>query len=571
MVASGAPTFPFCLSWANENWTRRWDGKDHEVLIAQSYSLADSAALIDALIPIFGDRRYLRVDGRPLFLVYRIDLIPDVAAHVALWRERCRAAGMADPYLAAVQNAQVRDPTPQGFDAAIEFPPTDCAAENQRNALPISKSPAVSRESAPFAMRSWSRPITCATAQSHRVLRGVTPMWDNTARRQNDGGIPVRFPSPPQILRLLARARCSSRRPAAASAATSASCSSTPGTNGRKAITWSRMPDSGGNTSRPTRDAVVRAGAPFPTRPTWDQMIAAAAAASTTERVERFGVGAAPAISVVMPIYNHANFLPQTLASIADQRDVDLELIAVDDGSTDASADIVADFARTAGFAVTLIRQPNGGAPRALNRGMAAARAPSIALVNSDDVHAPSRLQRMMRALADSGSQVGFSDVEFIDDEGRTLGYALPRIAKLRAQFGRLASEALLRVLVQVNVGVSSGNFVFRRTLVERIGGFADLAICHDWNFCLPDVRHRDRVRSRAPVSLSVARGQHVRGGATAGPVRKRDRARAISRAHPVPSDGRTAGALDEFLDHARRLGLAGFVTDPSDDSAAPA
>ena len=81
VVASGKPDFPFCICWANENWTRRWDGLDHEILVQQRYSPEDARAFIESLLPMFRDRRYVRVDGRPLLLVYKLAELPDVAGH----------------------------------------------------------------------------------------------------------------------------------------------------------------------------------------------------------------------------------------------------------------------------------------------------------------------------------------------------------------------------------------------------------------------------------------------------------------------------------------------------------
>src|SRR3954447_1517209 len=70
VLASGEPDFPFALCWANENWTRKWNGRDEDVLLAQDYSPADDLEHIRALAPAFADKRYIRIDGRPLLLVY---------------------------------------------------------------------------------------------------------------------------------------------------------------------------------------------------------------------------------------------------------------------------------------------------------------------------------------------------------------------------------------------------------------------------------------------------------------------------------------------------------------------
>src|SRR5438876_8859597 len=76
MVASGEPSFPFCICWANGNWTRRWDGLDQEMLLAQEYSAEDYRANLRSLLPAFEDDRYIRVGDKPLFLIYRASDVP---------------------------------------------------------------------------------------------------------------------------------------------------------------------------------------------------------------------------------------------------------------------------------------------------------------------------------------------------------------------------------------------------------------------------------------------------------------------------------------------------------------
>jgi len=126
VLRTGEPDFPFCVCWANENWTRRWDGLDQEVLIAQTYSDEDSVAFIRALVPTFRDERYIRVNGRPLFLVYRTGLLPDPRRTTEIWREELHQAGVGDPYLVRVETGlHGPEPRPEelGFDAAMEFAP----------------------------------------------------------------------------------------------------------------------------------------------------------------------------------------------------------------------------------------------------------------------------------------------------------------------------------------------------------------------------------------------------------------------------------------------------------------
>ncbi|HET7593209.1 MAG TPA: glycoside hydrolase family 99-like domain-containing protein, partial [Rhodanobacteraceae bacterium] len=114
--------YPFCVCWANENWTRRWDGLEDDVLIRQEHSPEDDLAFIASLEPMLRDPRYIRVDGRPLVVLYRPSLLPDAAATLERWREHCRRTGIGELFLAMVQ-FDLEDPRVHGFDAAIEFPP----------------------------------------------------------------------------------------------------------------------------------------------------------------------------------------------------------------------------------------------------------------------------------------------------------------------------------------------------------------------------------------------------------------------------------------------------------------
>ncbi|MFX6349979.1 glycoside hydrolase family 99-like domain-containing protein, partial [Acinetobacter baumannii] len=77
---------PYCLCWANEPWSRRWDGRPNDVLIDQRHSAEDDLAFIAHVADYLRDPRYLRVEGRPLLLVYRPGLLPDARAAAERWR-----------------------------------------------------------------------------------------------------------------------------------------------------------------------------------------------------------------------------------------------------------------------------------------------------------------------------------------------------------------------------------------------------------------------------------------------------------------------------------------------------
>jgi lipopolysaccharide biosynthesis protein len=182
MRASGEPDFPYCLCWANENWTRRWDGADKEILIAQNPSRADDERLIRDLLPHFRDPRYIRVGGKPLFIVYRIGVLPDVTATAVLWREVARREGIGELYLCAAKTYDTGDPTYYGFDAVVEFPPHGLRTVTMHEQLEL-LDPGFSGTVVDY--RQFV--VDCITARepSYTLHRTVMPGWDNTARRMH--------------------------------------------------------------------------------------------------------------------------------------------------------------------------------------------------------------------------------------------------------------------------------------------------------------------------------------------------------------------------------------------------
>ena len=186
VVASGRPDFPFCVCWANENWTRRWDGLDDDVLMAQHYTLEDSREFIRSLVPLFRDPRYLHVDGRPLLLVYKAGLVPDIHATVAMWRAEARAVGLRGVYLVACQTTGETHPERLGFDAGVEFPPHGHHAIwlNARMDLTNPAFYGLVTSYRAMVVQSLRRP-----QDEFKLFRCVVPGWDNTARRQDKGTV----------------------------------------------------------------------------------------------------------------------------------------------------------------------------------------------------------------------------------------------------------------------------------------------------------------------------------------------------------------------------------------------
>jgi glycosyltransferase involved in cell wall biosynthesis len=125
VLASGEPDFPFALCWANDPWSRRWDGQNEDLLQPQTYSVEDDLEHIRWLLPALRDRRAITVEGKPLFLVYRASHLPEPARTSETWRREVERAGLPGIHLVAVETAWDLgwDATQVGFDAKVLFQP----------------------------------------------------------------------------------------------------------------------------------------------------------------------------------------------------------------------------------------------------------------------------------------------------------------------------------------------------------------------------------------------------------------------------------------------------------------
>jgi lipopolysaccharide biosynthesis protein len=189
VLASGKPDFPFCLCWANENWTRRWDGHDEEILVAQEYCEEDDKKHIHWLVDAFRDERYIRVGGKPLFLVYRANDLPDPSRTVSVWREQARKRGIGEIFLCRVESfaGERDDPAKIGFDTAVEFQPDWChfGPARHRGANEV------------YDYASVLERMLRNEAPGYTRFPCVMPSWDNAARRRS--GATILHGSTPQL------------------------------------------------------------------------------------------------------------------------------------------------------------------------------------------------------------------------------------------------------------------------------------------------------------------------------------------------------------------------------------
>ena len=127
-LAESGVNKPFCIMWANENWTRRWDGRTSDVLMGQDYSRVPATGFIDDAMHFLADPRYLRIDGKPVLAVYRIAQIPDYPSVIEHWRKRAAEAGVGDLVILSVDVAKEFDglagsASAEGLNGTVGFPP----------------------------------------------------------------------------------------------------------------------------------------------------------------------------------------------------------------------------------------------------------------------------------------------------------------------------------------------------------------------------------------------------------------------------------------------------------------
>ncbi len=196
ILNSGKPDFPFMICWANENWTKAWDGKEKQVLIAQDYNDEDDKKHINYLLDnYFCDPRYIKVGNKPVFCIYRSTNFPNIRHTIQLWRSEAAKKGI-DLYLCRMESfgEYGKEYLDDGFDAAIEFQPhkSDVKMPFYRKLFSRTIN-SISRklyggdilpivyDYGEYVNSAISRP-----SPDYKRFPCVTPCWDNSPRRKTN-------------------------------------------------------------------------------------------------------------------------------------------------------------------------------------------------------------------------------------------------------------------------------------------------------------------------------------------------------------------------------------------------
>lgn len=204
ILASGKPDLPFCLCWVNESWTRSWDGRSGEYLLKQEYSEEDDRHHMRWLTQAFRDQRYMRIQDKPIYLVYRAASLPNPLKTTTIWREEARRHGIGEIFLCRVESFpdERTDPRGIGFDAAVEFQPDWVSIETplQRNLFwrVARKIGLSSRLYAQYKIYDYLLVVEKMLQKTdipYIRFPCVMPSWDNSAR-VNRGGVIIKGATP---------------------------------------------------------------------------------------------------------------------------------------------------------------------------------------------------------------------------------------------------------------------------------------------------------------------------------------------------------------------------------------
>ena len=389
---------PFMLCWANENWTRRWDGMENDVLISQNHTPEDDIHFLEDISRYFEDPRYIRIDGKPIFIVYKVSQLPNAKATLKRWRKHWKNTRREELYIVMAQTFGETDPRKYGFDAAVEFPPHNIRATEVTSY--VNRCPEFSGyvySYSDFAKRSMlNRP------GKYKLFKTVMPSWDNTARRGSD-----------------------------------ANCFH--GATPRVYEQWLANSIKYTKESLPNKEQFVFVNA-------WNEW----AEGAHLEPCQKYGYAYLNAtcgaihsslgisnrklisipsnklkVSVIVPNYNHAKYLKERLDSVYNQTYNNLEVIILDDCSSDDSLKIIEKYkTRYADNTKVLTNTENSGCVfKQWAKGVKVATGDLVWIAESDDYCDLNFLETLVPSFEDEAVLLSYSNYDFVDSNGKSLAH----------------------------------------------------------------------------------------------------------------------------------------------------
>lgn len=184
---------PFMICWANEDWHRNWDGDNNKTLISHKYSREDDIEHFKYLLPYFKDDRYIKINGKPVFAIYRSTLIPDAEELVSFWKKLAKEEGLELYIIRFESLKRGKQYLTESMDASMEFQPQNLRDFERtfRNRIMfrlnnykhdwLKGKRIIKYDYRDFVDYMCSLPVTL----NYKSYPCVFPCWDNASRRVN--------------------------------------------------------------------------------------------------------------------------------------------------------------------------------------------------------------------------------------------------------------------------------------------------------------------------------------------------------------------------------------------------
>jgi glycosyltransferase involved in cell wall biosynthesis len=452
VLADPSLDLPFCLCWANENWTRRWDGAEHDTLIAQKHSPEDDVAFIADILPALLDPRYIRVGGRPLLIVYRVSLLPEPKATAARWRKYCQEHGVGDIHLVAAQTFGILDPREYGFDAAVEFPPHNVELEEFSTGQSFFNGDFRGRV---FRYAEVAERQRMAAAPDYLLYKCAFPKWDNSARKPGRGHV-FHNATPWFFADWLRQAAEFAKR------------HHPPGDQITFVNAWNEWGE--GAYLEPDR----RNGFAY---------LEALGDVLTEHRIDP----AEQLVTVVMLLGGDSLYVESAMSSVFAQTYRNLELIVIDDGSAEGSRAVVKRYSEIhPSLRIRHLIRSHGDTSTTIEVGVGEAAGDIIALMTSNEIFPPSRIEALVASMVREGADLAFSNVVVTSPSDAATASRIDTSEKSVADGVALLKKfpGLIYACLDADTVASLGNFVFRKRLYMALGLSPEEPF-NNWDFLL--------------------------------------------------------------------------------------
>jgi glycosyltransferase involved in cell wall biosynthesis len=192
-----------------------------------------------------------------------------------------------------------------------------------------------------------------------------------------------------------------------------------------------------------------------------------------------------PSITVVIPVYNHEEFVERAIISATQQYNCRVQLVIIDDGSTDGSFAKICELSDSFPTGSIFFTRENRGAHTTINEGLSLASGEYLTILNSDDVYFDNRLAIIIEEMRERRALFGFSEVEYLNNKDQIVTND-PYVESLRIIAESSEKRPSLSFsLLQNNLAITTGNFVFHRSLYKKVGPFLHYRYVHDWDYIL--------------------------------------------------------------------------------------